>query len=112
MDHGIDVGVTVFEKTSEREWLDCRNKARAEASVLDQKWDLDDLIEMDSLCGHSRKLRPVGPGRVLHHLQKDIAGLTSVAMTLLIAEFIYDEQQVDEIAAGTKFFVASIRVAV
>jgi hypothetical protein len=48
----------------------------------------------------------------MHHLQKYVACLTSVAIALLIAEFVYDEQQVDEIAAGTKFLVASIRIAV
>ncbi len=67
---------------------------------------------MNSLCGHLRKLRPVGPGRILHRLQKDVACTTNVAIALLIAEFIDDEQQVDQIAASTKFFVASIRVTV
>lgn len=48
----------------------------------------------------------------MHHLQKYVACLTSVTIALLVAQFVYDEQQVDEITAGTKFFVAGIWVAV
>lgn len=47
----------------------------------------------------------------MHHLQKYVACPTSVAIALLIAEFVYNEQEVDKIAAGTKFLVASIGVA-
>ena len=69
LDHGIDIRVTVCEKSSERFWFDCRYEARADASGLESDMAFGQSARlMNSLCGHTRELRPVGPVGVPHDL--------------------------------------------
>ena len=66
----------------------------------------------DLLLGHLRQYRPIVPVRVAHGIQKDLARGACIFTALLVTDFVKDEEQIDEVAAGPELVEVCVGVRV